>query len=363
MRYRGGPTVADPLVPRTRMDYTKGLRDNYKGEELQLLEASPTIPPGWDSDDKSPDAPTFRDYCQRLSRWLMITNFPQDQQVIRIHSRLRGLAWYMVDQFTDRQLTQGDEVHGQHYGPVTFMIIVLALHFAPNVGEARARALKRWGMFRRGPNEDIKSMYFRFKCESQKVAEEAGLQIPWDLQAEKIIHMCPMPRAELLKLLEPLQYRVPATQEELDSFVQTMVQWEEMNSRHIPGNLFDNITRIFNGNPQHNMMRTYFQESRGPESRVFTALEDGHEGAFHGHLPVLDQEGLIVDWKEQAERVSNEWMSSFPVGVNTENDFLSALIGQDDLFHDSQHDSRYDAYEPRHEATSAWSGPSSSYSD
>ena len=61
MRYRGGPTVADPLVPRTRMDYTKGLRDNYKGEELQLLEASPTIPPGWDSDDKSPDAPTFRD--------------------------------------------------------------------------------------------------------------------------------------------------------------------------------------------------------------------------------------------------------------------------------------------------------------
>ena len=30
MRYRGGPTVADPLVPRTRVDYTKGLRDNYK---------------------------------------------------------------------------------------------------------------------------------------------------------------------------------------------------------------------------------------------------------------------------------------------------------------------------------------------
>jgi hypothetical protein len=236
------------------------------------------------------------------------------------------------------------------------MIIILAMHFAPNVDEARARALRRWSMFKRGHDEDIKSMYFRFKCERKKVAEEAGLQIPWDLQAEKIIYMCPMPRMELLKLLEPLSYRVPATQEELDSFVQTMIQWEEMNSRHIPGNLYDNITRIFNGSPQHNMMRTYFQESRGPVSRVFTALEDGHEGAFHGHLPVRDQEGMIVDWKEQAEQLSNDWMASFPVGVNSENAFLNALIGHDEIFQESQYESRYD--EPP-----AWTGSGSSYPD
>ncbi len=103
----------------------------------------------------------------------------------------------MVDQFTDRQLTQGDTVRGQLYGPATFMIIILAMHFAPNVDEARASALKRWSMFKRGHDEDIKSMYMRFKCERKKVAEEAGLQIPWDLQAEKIIFMCPMPRQEL----------------------------------------------------------------------------------------------------------------------------------------------------------------------
>ncbi len=160
----------------------------------------------------------------------------------------------------------------------------------------------------------------------------------------------------MLKLLEPLSYRVPATQEELDSFVQTMIQWEEINSRHIPGNLYDNITCIFNGSPQHNMMRTYFQESRGPSSRVFTGLEDGHEGAFHGHLPVRDQDGLIADWKEQAEQASNDWMASFPVGLNSENEFLSALIGHDEIFQESQHESRYDG-------PPAWTGSSSSYPD
>jgi hypothetical protein len=136
------------------------------------------------------------------------------------------------------------------------MIVILAMRFAPNIDEARARALKRWGRFTRLPGETIKSMYVRCKVERRKVAEEAGLQIPWDLQAEKIIYMCPMPRQELLKLLEPLQYRVPSTQEELDSFVQTMIPREEMNSRDIPGNLWGNIARIFNGSPQHNMMRS-----------------------------------------------------------------------------------------------------------
>ena len=364
MRHRGGPSAADPLVPRTRTDYTKGMRDNFKGEELQLLEASPMIPPGWDSDDRSPEAPTFRDYCQRLSRWLMITNLPQDQQVIRIHNRLRGLAWLLVNQFNDRQVTQGDSVHGQHYGPVTFMIIVLAMHFAPNVDEARARALRRWSMFKRGFNENTETMYFRYKCERIKVAEEAGLQIPWDLQAEKIIQMCPMPRSELLKLLEPLNYRVPATQAELDSFVQTLVQWEKMNSRSIPGNLYDNITRIYNGESQHNMMRSYFQESHGlEETQVFTTMEEIQGTEFHGHLPVLNQEGEIVDWKEQVEGMSTEWMSSFPVGVNSENDFLSALIGQDELFRDPQPDPRHTAYDARYDATSSWPGPSSSHSE
>ena len=167
----------------------------------------------------------------------MITTFQTDQQVIRLHSRHRGLAWVIVDQFTDQQLARGDTVNGVQYGPVPFMFIILAMRFAPNVDEARARALKRWGRFSRQPNESIKSMYVRFKIGRKRVAEEAGLQIPWGLQAEKIIFMRPVPRHELLKLLEPLQYRVPSTQVELGSFVQTRIHWEEMNSRHILGNL------------------------------------------------------------------------------------------------------------------------------
>ena len=88
------------------------------------------------------------------------------------------------------------------------MIVILSMHFATNVDEARERALKRWGRFTRQPGGKIKSMYVRFQIARRTVAEEAGLQIPWDLQAEKIIFMCPVPRQELLKLLEPLQYRV-----------------------------------------------------------------------------------------------------------------------------------------------------------
>ena len=174
------------------------MRDNYTGEDMSLGEYSPTIPPGWDSDDNRPEAATFKDYCTRLSRWLMITNLQADQQAIRIHSRLRGLAWIIVDQFSGQQLTQGDTVNRTRYGPVPFMIVILAMHFAPHVDEARARALKRWSRFSRQAGENIKSMYVRFKVERRRGAEEAGLQIPWDLQAEKIIYMCPMPRQELL---------------------------------------------------------------------------------------------------------------------------------------------------------------------
>ena len=196
------------------------------------------------------------------------------------------------------------------------MIVILAMHFAPNVDEARARALKRWSRFSRQPGENIKSMYVRFKVERRKVAEEAGLQIPWDVQAEKIIHMCPMPRQELLKLL-------------------------------------DNITRIFNGNPQHNMMRSYIQEVQGPSTQIFAALEDGHEGAFHGHLPIRDRDGTIIDWKEQAEQNAADWMASFPVGVSSDtNEFLNALIGHDDLFR-----------EPQYDGHQSWPTSGSSYSE
>ena len=83
MRFRGSGSAhshADPLVPRQRSDYTKGMRDNYKGEDLTLAEFTPTIPPGWDSDDNRPEAATFKDYCTRLSRWLMITTLQADQQ-------------------------------------------------------------------------------------------------------------------------------------------------------------------------------------------------------------------------------------------------------------------------------------------
>jgi hypothetical protein len=52
----------------------------------------------------------------------MITTLQTDQQVIRLHSRLRGLAWIIVDQFTDQQLTQGDAVKGFQYGPVPLLL-------------------------------------------------------------------------------------------------------------------------------------------------------------------------------------------------------------------------------------------------
>ncbi len=43
-------------------------------------------------------------------------------------------------------------------------------------------------------------------------------------------------------------------------------------------------------------------------------------------------------------------MASFPVGVNSENDFLNALIGHDEIFREPH----YDEHQP-------WSGSSSSY--
>ena len=115
-------------------------------------------------------------------------------------------------------------------------------------------------------------------------------------------------------------------------------------------------------------MMSYSHETQDPSTHVFAALEDGYEGAFRGHLPIRNEEGIIIDWKDQAEQVSNDWMASFPAGVVSDgNEFMKALIGQDDLFQEPQ----YDGYQswptpgPTSYSEQAWYGheaPQSGYS-
>ena len=103
------------------------------------------IPPAWAPENEQHYS--FRDWCQDLQLWLMLTDLQPAQQAAAIVMRLGGAARELVRSTTPDEILNGGQINGVQVDPITYIVAGLQQMFAMLDDEHRLAAMTQFLAF------------------------------------------------------------------------------------------------------------------------------------------------------------------------------------------------------------------------
>ena len=179
-------------------------------------------PPSW-SPEREAQYP-FRYWAQDLLAWsILSTDMDAAQQTAAIVLQLGGAARDLARHLSYQDLTTGGMVDGIMVDPVSYLLHHLATHFAPLGEEARLSAVSELMQFSRRQGESIDGLLSRFLTLRYRATQGGNnMAMSWEGYSWLLLRACGVNQHQLLNILQPLQGRFPANEQEFTAMQLTL---------------------------------------------------------------------------------------------------------------------------------------------
>ena len=197
-------------------------------------EASLTRGPYWDPSGNV----LFRSWVREVHAWLNVTSgraTPQ-QQAAALQRGLGGLARTLAMRVPSNIINFGVEIDGVRTDPVTYLMFYLSIKFEHLEDERQLAQGTELIDFRVPSGERIDATLARFEV-ARLEAASVGFDIPnFQLLTMVLFRALGVSSSRALNLLQPLQNRMPATQEQYIALLERMRSMGHVLERS-PGNI------------------------------------------------------------------------------------------------------------------------------
>ena len=214
-------------------------------------------PPAWSPERES--TYPFRYWTQDLLAWSVVNDdMSPGQQASSIILSLSGAARELVRNLTLQEMTEGGvDADGNRVDPVSYILNLLASHFAPLGEEARLAALCELMRFNRRPGEPIDALLSRFLTTRHRAASGgAGMTMSWEVCSLTLLQACGVSQQQMVNILQPFQGRIPVTEAEFNA-----MQLSLRRMGHVLENHPNNIASRLRGSAARNFFTGYGENS------------------------------------------------------------------------------------------------------
>ena len=257
-------------------------------------------------------------------------NLNPAQKVVVCILQLRGSARVLADTIPPDALIHGVIVNGAQIDPMTNLMHRLAERFAPLGEEMQLSAFSDFMEFRARANEGIEELLIRFDDTRQRAMETGQLNMNIQGIVYTLVRALGLSSEQFTNLLQPLQGRLPQTEQEYDEFRLRVRRLGHIVERN-PGNI---ASTLGVGSRSNNNTRAFFgqqndqsaQESQiGTDRPVYFAGQGQGQsagspiGAGYDQRPTYHTQDQDIDSGTDSDTASSEGETDYrdmiPAGI------------------------------------------------
>ena len=165
---------------------------------------------------------SFRAYIVDLMHWVMVSDYQPHQQAASILRSLTGAAREITRTVTGPEIMNGGIHNGVAYDPVGYIIAGLRSRFGQLDEETRMSAMNEMLAFARRPGENINMILSRYDLVRGRARNEGQFVMAVEGCAMQLLRACGTNPTQMMQLLQPLNYRLPNSEEEFTMMRDTM---------------------------------------------------------------------------------------------------------------------------------------------
>ena len=188
---------------------------------------------------------SFRAYIVDLMHWVMVSDYQPHQQAASILRSLTGAAREITRTVTGPEIMNGGIHNGVAYDPVGYIIAGLRSRFGQLDEETRMSAMNEMLAFARRPGENINMILSRYDLVRGRARNEGQFVMAVEGCAMQLLRACGTNPTQMMQLLQPLNYRLPNSEEEFLQMRDTM-----RRIGHVLEHSPNNIGQGLHGNTQ-----------------------------------------------------------------------------------------------------------------